>query len=79
LITNEESFERFKFRSNFTKAVREFYWKNNFMEVETPVLGNSASGAAAQPFITHLYPPLIHLIVINCHLLLPPTDSLNTS
>jgi len=53
LITNEESFDRFKFRSDFTKAVREFYWKNNFMEVETPVLGNSASWAAAQPFTTH--------------------------
>jgi lysyl-tRNA synthetase class II len=40
---NEESFDRFKFRSNFTKAIREFYWKNNFTEIETPVLGSSAS------------------------------------
>lgn len=53
LITNEESFNRFKFRSNFTKAIREFYWKQDFTEIETPVLGNSASGAAAAPFITH--------------------------
>jgi lysyl-tRNA synthetase class 2 len=50
---NEESFDRFKFRSDFTKAIREFYWKQDFIEIETPVLGNSASGAAAQPFITH--------------------------
>ena len=53
LIMNDESYNRFKFRSEFVKAIREFYWKNNFMEVETPVLWNSASGAAAQPFITH--------------------------
>ena len=53
LITNESSFYRFKFRSNFTKAIREFYWKNDFTEIETPVLWNAASWAAAGPFITH--------------------------
>lgn len=53
LIMNNESFDRFKFRSQFIKAVREFYWKHDFTEIETPILWNSASGAAAQPFITH--------------------------
>jgi len=53
LIMNNNSFDRFKFRSEFIKTIREFYWKNNFIEIETPVLWNSASGAAAQPFITH--------------------------
>ncbi len=53
LIMNDESYNRFMFRSEFVKAIREFYWKNDFIEIETPVLGNSASGAAAQPFITH--------------------------
>lgn len=53
LIMNEESYERFKFRSNFIKTLREFYNKNNFAEIETPVLGNAASWAAAKPFITH--------------------------
>lgn len=53
LITNEQSFDRFKFRSDFVKAIREFYWKNDFLEIETPILWNSASWAAAQPFITH--------------------------
>ena len=33
--------------------MREFYWKHDFTEIETPILGNSASGAAAQPFVTH--------------------------
>ena len=53
LITNQETFDRFTFRSNFVKAIREFYWKNDFIEIETPVLGSSASWAAAKPFITH--------------------------
>lgn len=53
LIMNDDSFERFKFRSEFIKTIREFYWKNNFIEIETPILGNAASGAAAAPFKTH--------------------------
>lgn len=53
LITNEESYDRFKFRSEFVKAIREFYWKNDFIEIETPILGNAASWAAAKPFVTH--------------------------
>lgn len=50
---NDDSYKRFQFRSEFVKAIREFYWKNDFTEIETPVLGNAASGAAAAPFITH--------------------------
>ena len=38
---------------DFLKTIRNFYWKNNFTEIETPTLGNAASWAAAQPFITH--------------------------
>ena len=53
LIMNEESYERFLFRSNFIRVLRDFYRENNFIEIETPVLGNSASWAAAAPFITH--------------------------
>lgn len=53
LIMNQESFERFKLRSKFIKALREFYDLNNFFEIETPVLWNAASGAAAAPFTTH--------------------------
>jgi lysyl-tRNA synthetase class II len=40
---NDETYKRFLFRSNFIKTIREFYYKNNFIEIETPVLGNSAS------------------------------------
>lgn len=53
LISNRETFERFAFRSDFIRALREFYWKNNFLELETPVLLSAASGALAKPFVTH--------------------------
>ncbi|MBW7954360.1 lysine--tRNA ligase [Candidatus Gracilibacteria bacterium] len=53
MISNEESYNRFVLRSKFIKVLRDFYYENNFFEVETPVLGNAASGAAAAPFITH--------------------------
>lgn len=53
MIMNEESFRRFALRSKFIRTLRNFYDENSFFEVETPVLGNAASGAAAAPFITH--------------------------
>ncbi len=53
LIANPDTKKRFEFRSNFIRYLREFYWSENFIEVETPVLTNSASGALATPFITH--------------------------
>ncbi len=53
MIMNEESFERFKLRSTFVKTLRDFYDSRSFVEVETPVLGNAASWAAAAPFKTH--------------------------
>ncbi len=52
-MSNRESFDRFLFRSNFIKAMREFYWSQQFVEVDLPVLVNSASGALATPFTTH--------------------------
>ncbi|MDD4628203.1 MAG: lysine--tRNA ligase [Candidatus Peribacteraceae bacterium] len=53
LLSNRETFERFAFRSLFVRKLREYYWKNDFTEVETPVLVNAASGALAEPFGTH--------------------------
>lgn len=53
MVMNEDSYERLKWRSHFMKAIRDFYFENGFIEIETPVLWNAASGAAAQPFITH--------------------------
>lgn len=53
MIFNRDTLERIKLRSLFIKTIREFYWSQWFMELETPILGNAASGAAAKPFITH--------------------------
>jgi lysyl-tRNA synthetase class 2 len=53
LITNQDSYDRFLFRSKFIKTIRDFYEENSFIEIETPVLWNAASWAAAAPFITH--------------------------
>lgn len=53
LISNEETMARFKFRSDFIRELRNFYAKHNFVEVDTPVLQVSASGALAKPFKTH--------------------------
>lgn len=53
MIFNRDTLERMKLRSKFLKTIREFYRSHNFTEIETPVLGNAASGAAARPFVTH--------------------------
>jgi len=38
LIMNNASYERFILRSKFIQAIRDFYIKNDFLEIETPVL-----------------------------------------
>ena len=53
MIFNDESLKRMQLRSKFIKTLREFYRSEWFIELDTPILGNSASGAAAQPFSTH--------------------------
>ena len=53
LIANPETKQRFLLRSNFIKLLRDFYWQQGFIEVETPILTNTASGALAKPFKTH--------------------------
>lgn len=50
---NRETMDRMLFRSNLVKALREFYWTEGFVEIETPVLENVSSGATATPFSTH--------------------------
>src|SRR5665213_1792100 len=53
MTSNRETLDRFIFRSRFVQMLREFYWEHGFMEMETPVLVNAASGALATPFKTH--------------------------
>ncbi|OIL00362.1 lysine--tRNA ligase [Oenococcus oeni] len=53
LISNPKSFEVFIKRSKIVKAIRNYMDSIGFLEVETPILQNSAGGAAARPFVTH--------------------------
>ncbi len=53
MTMNPESYERFLFKSKFYHTLREFYYKEWFTEIQTSILCNAASGAAAKPFITH--------------------------
>ena len=53
VMFNPEVKDMVEKRSKFWAATREFLIKENFMEVETPVLENTTGGAEARPFITH--------------------------
>jgi len=53
LIANEDAKKRFQFRSDFIRVLREFYWQEKFMEVETPTFMHQATGATAKPYKTH--------------------------
>ena len=53
LITNHESYMRFVHRTQIIQAIRNYLNKQDFLEVETPVLHNIPGGAEARPFITH--------------------------
>jgi lysyl-tRNA synthetase class 2 len=53
IITNPEVKDTFIKRSQIIKGIREFLDNREFLEVETPILGAIAGGAAARPFVTH--------------------------
>lgn len=53
LIMNPEVMNTFVARTNIMKSIREYLDARDYIEVETPVLGTIAGGAAARPFITH--------------------------
>ena len=53
LISNPDTKETFKARSQVITAIRQFLDQRGFIEVETPVLQAAAGGALARPFITH--------------------------
>lgn len=53
LITNEESRKVFLGRSKFYAFLHEYLGKNGFLQVETPIIQTSVSGASAKPFFTH--------------------------
>ncbi|HEY5525501.1 MAG TPA: lysine--tRNA ligase [Clostridium sp.] len=53
IITNPGVKETFIKRTQIIKGIREFLDNKDFLEVETPILGAIAGGAAARPFATH--------------------------
>lgn len=52
LLVNADSRERFRTRARIIRRIRRFLDDNDFLEVETPILQEAASGAAARPFVT---------------------------
>jgi len=53
LIVNPDSKEKLRKRALMIQEIRNFLNAQGFIEIETPILGTEAGGAAAKPFITH--------------------------
>jgi len=53
LMMNPETRELFKKKNVFWQTVRNFLVKDEFLEVQTPVLEHTPGGADAEPFVTH--------------------------
>lgn len=67
LISNEESRKIFLGRSKYYLYVRNYLNDNGFLEVETPVIQTSVSGATAKPFFTHY-----NALDLDCNLRIAP-------
>ena len=67
LITNEESRKVFYGRSKFYLFLRNYLDKHGFLEVETPIIQTSISGATAKPFFTHY-----NALDLDCNLRIAP-------
>ncbi len=53
ILFNDDVREMFLKRAKFWQSTRDFLVGQGFLEVETPVLENTAGGADAKPFATH--------------------------
>lgn len=53
LIVNDDVRETFILRSNILKSIREFFYSQGYMEVETPMMQTIPGGATARPFKTY--------------------------
>jgi lysyl-tRNA synthetase class 2 len=53
LITNEQTRKTFLIRSQIIQAIRDFFTRHDYLEVETPMLHPIPGGASAKPFVTH--------------------------
>lgn len=52
-LINNEAAHIFRARSKIIQYIRDFLLKDQFMEVQTPILADKAGGAVAKPFTTH--------------------------
>lgn len=53
LLVNEEARKTFLIRSKMIEVIRAFLTRQDFLEVETPMMQVLPGGAAARPFMTH--------------------------
>jgi lysyl-tRNA synthetase class 2 len=53
LITNEDSRKVFIARTKIVQAIRDFFVRHGYLEVETPMMHPIPGGASAKPFETH--------------------------
>ncbi len=67
LISNEESRKIFLGRSKYYLFLRNYLNDNGFLEVETPIIQTSVSGASAKPFFTHY-----NALNLDCNLRIAP-------
>jgi len=53
MIMSNESREKLRKRSQIVRYIREFFYQDEWLEVETPMMHSIAGGATAKPFNTH--------------------------
>ncbi|MBU1557921.1 lysine--tRNA ligase [Patescibacteria group bacterium] len=53
VLMDKDAYNRFVIRSKIISGIRKILEEDGFMEVETPILQNQASGAMAETFKTH--------------------------
>lgn len=53
MIMSTESREKLRKRSQIVRYIREFFYQDDWLEVETPMMHSVAGGATAKPFNTH--------------------------
>jgi lysyl-tRNA synthetase class 2 len=53
MIMNAETREKLMTRSKIVRYIREFFYQDDWLEVETPMMHSVAGGATAKPFETH--------------------------
>ena len=53
LMTNVETREVFKVRSQIIQEIRQYLIERDYLEVETPMMHSIPGGATARPFMTH--------------------------